>query len=616
MSTSRHPYSDSVAVQGQPEPAQADYAFRFPLQPEVASGRTDLKEVLAGHLKALLEVLVPTSSGREVTIDGFMLLNQRDMIHELYPEEEQKEHHPPDPLDVYEPRLRYIQHLLESLSAVVDFEFEGRKVRVDGFRLKNLDQWRGPGGGASDILAQAASRCNLGCLFCYNLGSPPALRPKPRSAEDELQEMLTRIRYYVPGSKQNLFPNAGSPGEILAHPYIADILTALRRKTQEVLRLPTNGSSLTPNMIDLLSRNQPVLVDVSLNSASPTRRRWLMNDPQPRTALESLARLKAARIPYSVVIVPWPFPSREIMLDDLRRTVAYAAGQDPGFIQVSLPGYSRFFSELELFDQEAVWNEVKACVQGLRAATDCPLVLRPGLFEEYLEPEVVNLPRLTGLIKNSPPARAGVRPGDLLLKINGLPVRNRPQARSLLNLLHQSGLTRSSINVERAGKRLEFDLELADYDYPYDPRSATQLGLVFPSSGIPLEWLERLRRMVNSHQAERVLLLTSRLVRPFLKKQIKENLLLSQVEWRLLVPENKYLGGNIFMGDLLVVEDFIEAVRNFLDQGEARPDLVVIPSSPFHLSGWGRDLCGRAFTEVERRLGIAVAVVECDPIFD
>ena len=70
------------------------------------------------------------------------------------------------------------------------------------------------------------------------------------------------------------------------------------------------------------------------------------------------------------------------------------------------------------------------------------------------------------------------------------------------------------------------------------------------------------------------------------------------------------------MGDLMVVQDFIEAIKDFTDEEGICPDLVVIPSSPFHLSGWGRDLTGRVYKEIERLTEIPVALVECDPIFD
>jgi nucleotide-binding universal stress UspA family protein len=70
------------------------------------------------------------------------------------------------------------------------------------------------------------------------------------------------------------------------------------------------------------------------------------------------------------------------------------------------------------------------------------------------------------------------------------------------------------------------------------------------------------------------------------------------------------------MGDLMVVQDFIEAIEDFMEEENIRPDLVVIPSSPFNLSGWGRDLTGRVYLDIERRSGCPVALVECDPIFD
>jgi hypothetical protein len=69
------------------------------------------------------------------------------------------------------------------------------------------------------------------------------------------------------------------------------------------------------------------------------------------------------------------------------------------------------------------------------------------------------------------------------------------------------------------------------------------------------------------------------------------------------------------MGDLLVVQDFIEAIREYLRQNPP-PDLVVIPSSPFSLGSWKRDLEAREFAEIERTLGLPVALLDCEPIYD
>jgi hypothetical protein len=34
------------------------------------------------------------------------------------------------------------------------------------------------------------------------------------------------------------------------------------------------------------------------------------------------------------------------------------------------------------------------------------------------------------------------------------------------------------------------------------------------------------------------------------------------------------------------------------------------------MSGWGRDLSGRVYKDIERLTGIPVGLIECDPIFD
>ena len=119
-----------------------------------------------------------------------------------------------------------------------------------------------------------------------------------------------------------------------------------------------------------------------------------------------------------------------------------------------------------------------------------------------------------------------------------------------------------------------------------------------------------------SHGAKEVLLLTSCLMKPTMESLVSHNGFSSGVKLHLRVPENRYFGGNIIMGDLLVVQDFIEAIQAFINEERIYPDLVVIPSSPFHLSGWGRDLTGRVYREIERLTDIPVALVACEPIFD
>jgi hypothetical protein len=593
-----------------------EYSFRFPIDSTSNSTMNSLHDHFGVHLRELLRLLVPMEGDREARIEGYRMLNDMNTTFSLYPEEGEQDSKNYGSLDLYEPRINYIRHLLESLLGIVDLEFHGKTLKVDGFRLKNLTQWLSPGGGATDILAHVASRCNLNCRFCYNRGAPAILKSRPPELGDEHGEIWARIDQYVPEGRLNIFPNMGSPAEALAHPRILEILQELRQKTQETFRIPTNGSTLSFKMIRALEKLKPVYLDISLNSSSPARRQWLMGDPEPQIVLDALTHLTESRIPYSVVIVPWPFPSESIMVEDLENTLAFASAHDPTLIQVSFPGYSRALSEERLFAHESVWSLLRNKVQELRARTDCPVVIRPGIFEEYDDPEKLNAPTVVGVIKNSPAHRAGLRRGDRILKINGLPVKSRPQARSLMTIIHQGNLRMVSMSIERRGVLMDCSLHSNEFDYPYTPETVTHLGVVFSSSGIPLDWFERLKGVVASHNAKRVLLLTSFLVHPTMESFISRNGFSSGVKLYIRVPENRFFGGNILMGDLLVVQDFIEAIKDFTDEEGICPDLVVIPSSPFHLSGWGRDLTGRVYKEIERLAEIPVALVECDPIFD
>ena len=87
-----------------------------------------------------------------------------------------------------------------------------------------------------------------------------------------------------------------------------------------------------------------------------------------------------------------------------------------------------------------------------------------------------------------------------------------------------------------------------------------------------------------------------------------------EVELHLAVPENGYFGGNVVMGDLQTVDDMAACVRAWAAE-DGRPDLVLVPSSPFAAGGWGRDVRGMPWQEIERRTGVRVALVPCEPMW-
>ncbi len=637
--------------------------FRYPLSPVALPGPSPHVELVRRTLRELLSIVRLQSGGEEVEVDGFRFLGPDRAVHPLFPPPDggpgtgpavERDvnfyhkrssgtgRHPAEEglreggvgaegggsggvfLDrenasLYEPRLEFLARMLENILSLVRLESEGHPVEVDGFRLRRLSDWTdAPVGSAEEVILHAADRCPCRCRFCYLRGSPRSLRfGSAADPETDWKRLEVRLRRYRPLARRGLFPTFGGPREALVHPRAVPLMRALRERTDAPLRLSTNGCALKPDLVAELAQLAPLFLDLSLNSADPARRSFLMGDPEPETAISSPRLLAEAGIPFAVTVVAWPEPSLEGMLEDLQNTCLYAADCGARMVQVNLPGYSRFLSPEPLFDTDEVWGAVVRKVRELREEVPCPVVVSPALYEENLTRERKNLPEVIGVVPNSPAAYWGLRPGDVILCLNGIRILNRPQARDLLTLLQESGEGRVSLVVEREGREVELGGEARHCSYPFDFRTGTHLGVVFMGSGLRLSYLRDLEGIIRSRGARRVLFLTSRLVRPTLEQLLRENpLCLPQgAELHLSVPENRYFGGNIMLGDLLVVQDFIDHLEEWMAEN-GKPDLVVIPSSPFHLSRWDRDLTGRVYLDIARETGVRVELLRCETIMD
>ena len=616
----------------------ADDTFRYRVDqpPERNRPQVDaLSEFVRSQLCNLLDIVVPCSGETEVRVDGFKLMRPDGVVHELYDGQGRpgeitrgSGHDANCDLEgyrnianarLYEPRIEYIARQLHDILALVDLESAGKPVAIDGFRLKNHQDWAGSQvASPSDILMHASSRCDLNCVFCYNRDTIDSLAWHKQSPEEELMEIQTRLSLYNASGGTGLFPSYGSPCEFMADPHAIEILGELRRKTSATLRICTNGTKLEESTIARLEEVAPVYLDVSLNSTSPYRRSALMGDDHPETAIRSPALLKKYGIPYSVTVVLWPFPSLEQALEDLATTAAYAEDNLAVLVQVNLPGYTRFFTPRPSFDTEMVWGRTVEYVQGLRERVACPIVIRPSLYEENLTRDRKNVPEVIGTIINSPAAQCGLEPGDVIVKVNGIPVANRAQARDLLTILQGNGTDSKTLTVRRGGGLLELEVRPGDYSYPFAPATGTHLGAVFMGAGFREIYLERMRHILLARGAREVLLLSSTLVKPTLEQLLRENPLYvpEGTKLHIEVPENNSFGGNIILGDLLLVQDFIDSIKQYLRQANGKIDLILIPSSPFYLSGWKRDLSGRPHLDIEREVGIPVALMECDPMWD
>lgn len=608
-----------------------DYVFRYRIEKDdELAQRGRVPGLLRSTLENLLNVVVLTQGGREVEVDGFRVLRDRNTTHEIFPSGEfpgstiapaTNGFQDSNNARLYEPRIDFIKRQLEAILSVVELEVQGQPVEIEGFKLRNLHDWLVPSKcDPIEIFGHLATRCNCDCVFCYLKGNPPsvALRDPIRPMEDELDEVQTRIKYFSPDAKRCLFPCLGGIYDPFSHPRALEVLGELRQKSSQTFRIATNGESLTPDLVAQLGDLQPIYLYLSLNSCSPERRTRLMGTRRPQVAIDAMPLLRERGIPYAVVVVPWPMDSVDEMVEDLRATIAYAEKNEAHLVQVNLPGYSRYFSDEPLFDLDEVWSAIVREIRALREEVTCPIVAMPSMYEENLYEEVKNLPRVIGMVRNSPAALCGLKRGDILRQANGLALRNRPQARDILALVHQTGEREAQLVVERDHETLELVMDLKGFSYPYTPETSNHLGIVFLGTGLRISNIERLRETIGSQRAKHVLLLTSTLVRPTLEQCLSESHLLGNPQLRMdiEVPANRFFGGNVFMGDLLVVQDFIDHIREYVHRTKETPDLVVIPSSPFGLGQWGRDLTGRVYLDIQREVGIPVELLECDTIYE
>jgi hypothetical protein len=123
-----------------------------------------------------------------------------------------------------------------------------------------------------------------------------------------------------------------------------------------------------------------------------------------------------------------------------------------------------------------------------------------------------------------------------------------------------------------------------------------------------------LKTLAKQLKVREILLLTSKLVRPSLVELINSSSLFAdeKLQIHIEIPDHHFWGGNIIVGDLLVVSDFITCIEKWVKHHRHRPELVVIPSTPF--SRWGRDLRGKVFLEIERQTGVPVKLLPCAEI--
>jgi len=504
-----------------------------------------------------------------------------------------------------EPRISATARCLSALLSTVSlFDDKHRVLKPDGFRLRSLRTWTArcrPGDTEPIEHYLATGVCNVNCDFCYEHGTPTEMRtPRFRVSRAEIE---TRLKYYDPKKGVALFDIFHQYYDAFAHPDWHRVLRSVRAKTNGMLDLITNGRTLTPGVISQLDELRPLRLIVSLNSQDPALRARVMKDRTPEVAAAALPLLAQARLPFGIVVVPWP---PELNADELDKTVRFVDAFEPMFVSISLPGYTRYFPLPPVQLDESYQKEIVARVRTLRLQVRTPLLVQPRMMEACWHQENHVQPFVLGAIPSTSAERAGLRYGDVLTQINGFEVSFSFHAQRFLSLLDRNGQERLELVVKRQTVRLEMSLERLPKD------GDLGFGLILANGLDPALFIDIVNELLRNPDGA-VWILSSTWMLDSVHRHLKLADPNGDAVHRITcigVP-NAYFGGNIGLGDLLTVQDFVACIRAELRR-RRKPSRIYIPQSPF--TGWRRDLRGESVQRLKRLVDIPISIVANDRI--
>lgn len=518
-------------------------------------------------------------------------------------------------IGIYEPRLELIYKILQSILEVVDiYDYEGNLKQVYGFKLKNLEHWitdlkldPNHGNIEWDILKYLSTPCKVQCEFCLHKSDPPGYYTNSGKWKGSIKEIEERIKYFDPLKKKALFSEfTYGSYEIISHPKLFEILEKIRKKTDLPISVQTNGSELDEEIIDKLNKYSPIAIMVSLNSSNKMVRKEAMKDINPDTSIDSLAYLQKQKIPYLISLTHW----YKSPIDELRETIIFVDKFEPYLIRMNLEAYSKYHPLYDKYNLYEHWNRIVNLVRELREKVKTPIVFQPVLYEEMIYGEELK-PIIKGVIKNSPAYFAGLKVGDEILKINNKKVTYRETVKQVLRYLEKQ-TDKYLLEILREKEKIIVNVQKTEERYPNN-NLYKQLGVSYPW-GIVLS--DSLNPLVMKdffsilEKYREVLLISSYLVQSSFKKmyeEMNENYKL-KTKVHVAIPKNYFLGEKVIIGDLLTVDDFILCINKWIEKNKKKPDLVIIPSTPF--SVWGKDITGKSVRHIERKTKIPVKILK------
>jgi molybdenum cofactor biosynthesis enzyme MoaA len=194
---------------------------------------------------------------------------------------------------------------------------------------------------------QISSICNAKCIFCSNEQNPFEIRRCNFRPLEEIEKIVWATES-INGSIQlnESLPGRISEGEAFLHPDIFTILRVIRNKFKNPIKITTNGSLLTPDIIKQLKEFNPIEITISFPTIN--REHWkesfkILTNEHYDIVINSFTELSNNNIKVFASVVPMP---SWFGWNELEETFKFLSSKVP-YITIYSPGYTKYSKNID-----------------------------------------------------------------------------------------------------------------------------------------------------------------------------------------------------------------------------------------------------------------------------
>ncbi|MBQ9089597.1 MAG: DUF512 domain-containing protein [Alphaproteobacteria bacterium] len=499
----------------------------------------------------------------------------------------------------------FLQVLYGYLSNYVQFDLQSYQAKIidrNFFRVNASSAQRA-------ITPFVFNNCKQGCRFCYVDRNLSTIK-YPYNWNRKLEDMSALLEDYDPqtGRAHPILRFAMMDWEPTEHPDFLKILKLIAQKTpDQQIPIITHGGNLTRELLQEVAKDEKlkdnVLFQVSLNSANVYWRSKIMPGAkieEHKNAISSIKLMHDLGIKFDVSIVA---AIKIIPIEDVIETVRYADKYNPHtYIRVALPTATKHHNP-QVYQTVSELRVIDDTICSLRKEIKTPIITTVGLINRKgLKAKIEDV------IPNSLADICGIKQGDIILKIDDMPIRSRTEANLILT------------DKWKEGEKSKFILDILDNDGKIkqifvdaskqiqDPRYAGEraVGLfgILLHDDVDYGIFKEISKLQKKHHLSYPHIFTGEIIEPFFQEAL--NCLKPEEEvknLKITSVKNEHFGGNVGIAGLLVFHDLL---NHYLKLKKENTPIDSIFVSNAMISRGGFDLSGRHINEFSAQIGIPV----------